>query len=418
MELPDSGGTAEEPEVEIAGATTNNTGRRYADRWPGGRFEVHRSPKDSLERFAGWTDSLDLDLAPEDDERIRSLSSDLARLSERLPSELTGRQLHGINYERFADIVRYNRVQGLSFGFGYQLQVPLDFTALQGTARVGVSDGRLTGRFSVVRDAPGGTLTLSGYREVREIEPFTRNFAIGNSINALFVAHDNADYYLGEGAVLSFQRSLDRGIDLTLVGRFERQSTVEAEAESELNDLIGGSGRFPVNPRVVEGDFLGGAVRLDGARGFTGWSLTGDGLVGKGESVGRMYGELRQRVGSKRGLSMSFKTGIASSDVLPQTLFRVGGLQTVRGYDYGARRGQAFWSVQTDFTLSQSWGFRPVVFVDAGQAARPEDLFSEEPLVGVGIGASLLRGLVRFDLSQPLTRETKLRFDLVFSAAR
>ena len=419
IELPDSGGVSAEPEVEVEGNTTTYTARRYADRWDGGRFEVYRSPRDSLENYAGWTDSLDLDLAPEDDQRIRELSSDLAQLSEGLSSELTGRRLHGINYERFADIVRYNRVQGLSFGFGYQLRAPLDFTVVQGTARVGISDGRLTGRLSVVRDAPGGTFTLSGYREVREVEPFTRNFAIGNSINALFVAHDNADYYLGEGAGLTFERALDRGIDLTLVGRFERQSTVAAEAESELNDLIGGSGRFPLNPDVREGSYFGAAVRLDGQRGFTGWSLTGDGLAGEGESVVRVFGEVRQRIGHKRGVSISVKTGIASSDALPQALFRAGGLQTVRGYDYGTLRGQAFWSVQADLALSQSWGFRPVIFLDAGQASRPGDLFDQEPLVGAGVGASLLRGLIRFDLSYPLTGpHDKLRFDIVFSAAR
>jgi hypothetical protein len=418
VELPDSGGVSEEPEAEVYGNTTTYSARRYADRWQGGRYEVHRAPKDSLEDYDGWSDSLDLDLSPEDDARIRTLSSDLAHLSEQLSSELTGRRLHGINYERFADIVRYNRVQGLSFGLGYQLHAPLAFTVFQGTARLGLSDGRLTGRLSILRDAPAGTITLSGYREVREVEPFTRNFAIGNSINALFVAHDNADYYLGEGASLIVERSLDRGIDLTLVGRFERQSTVESEAESELNDLIGGSGRFPLNPAILEGNFFGGAARIDGQRGFTGWSITGDALAGQGEGVARVSGEVRQRIGNKRGLTISFKTGIASSEALPQALFRAGGLQTVRGYDYGSARGQAFWSVQTDFTLSQSWGFRPVVFLDAGNASSPGEVFTREPLVGAGIGASFLRGLIRFDLSQPLTQGTKLRFDIVFSAAR
>jgi hypothetical protein len=419
IELPDSGGVADEPEGEDWGDETAYSGRRYADRWPGGRFEVHRASKDSLEQFSGWTDSLDLDLAPEDDQRIRALSTELAELSERLSPELTGRRLHGINYERFADILRYNRVQGLSFGFGYQLRAPLAFTTFQGTARLGISDGRITGRLAAVRDAPGGTLHLAAYREVREVEPFVRNFAIGNSINALFVAHDNADYYLGEGASLTFERALDRGIDLTLVGRFERQSTVAAEAESELNDLIGGSGVFPFNPPVREGNFFGAAARIDGQRGFTGWSLTADGLAGEGEGVVRLAGEVRQRLGKKRGLTLSLKAGAASGDQLPQALFRAGGLQSVRGYDYGTTRGQAFWSVQSDLTLSDSWGLRPVLFLDAGQAASPDRLFRDEPLVGAGVGASLLRGLIRFDLSHGLTGDdNNLRFDIVFSAAR
>jgi len=393
--------------------------RQSASRWEGGRYEMHRAPSDSLRNYAGWGDSLHFDLETADDNRIREVVSDLAKLSETLPDELTGRRSHGINYERFADIARYNRVQGLSLGFGYQVRGPFAFSMLQGTGRVGLSDGRITARLSLVRDAPGGLLTVSGYREVREVDPFTRNFAIGNSLNALFAAHDNADYYLAEGGAIGYEHSLARGLDVTLAGRFERQSNVRAEAESEVNDLFGGSGKFLPNPRIVPGDFVGAAIRLDRSVGLSGWSLTADGLAGEGDGVARISGEWRQRIGNRRGLSISVRSGIASDTTLPQALFRAGGLRTVRGFDYGARRGQAFWSVQTDLAITESWGIRPVVFLDAGQASRPEDLFSSEPMVGGGIGASILRGLVRFDLSHPLTDYYKgFRFDLVFLAPR
>jgi hypothetical protein len=380
---------------------------------------VHRAPADSLRAYGGWGDSLALDLEEADDTRIREVVSDLAKISEDLSDELTGRRRYGINYERFADILRYNRVQGLSLGLGYQLKAPLDFTTFQGTGRIGLSDGRLTGRLSAVRDAPGGTLSLSGYREVTELESFNRNFAIGNSINALFAAHDNADYYLAEGGSIGFEHSLDRGLDLTLQARFERQSSVEAEAESELNDLLGGSGRFPVNPPVLEGNFFGAAARLEGQHGIGSWSLTADGLSGEGEGVARLSGELKRSFGGKRGLTVSLKSGIASDASIPQALFRAGGLRSVRGYDYGSARGQAMWSVQTDLTFSDNWGLRPVVFLDAGQASSTRELFRAEPLVGIGIGASVLRGLIRFDLSHPLTGDRrKLRFDLAFVVAR
>ena len=83
----------------------------------------------------------------------------------------------------------------------------------------------------------------------------------------------------------------------------------------------------------------------------------------------------------------------------------------------GAARHSGRW--QSDLTLSDSWGFRPVIFLDVGQAARASDVFKAEPLVGAGVGASLLRGFIRFDLSHPLTDYPKgLRFDLVFVAPR
>ncbi|MEP7176102.1 MAG: hypothetical protein ABI860_06075, partial [Gemmatimonadales bacterium] len=62
----------------------------------------------------------------------------------------------------------------------------------------------------------------------------------------------------------------------------------------------------------------------------------------------------------------------------------------------------------------------PVAFVDVGQADRPGDLFGSTALAGAGVGLSLFRGALRFDLSHPLTPDTgaKVRFDLVVQAVR
>jgi hypothetical protein len=58
--------------------------------------------------------------------------------------------------------------------------------------------------------------------------------------------------------------------------------------------------------------------------------------------------------------------------------------------------------------------------VDAGQAARPGDLFASKALAGAGVGLSVFNGALRFDLSHPLTPDTggKVRFDIVVQAAR
>jgi hypothetical protein len=60
------------------------------------------------------------------------------------------------------------------------------------------------------------------------------------------------------------------------------------------------------------------------------------------------------------------------------------------------------------------------VFADAGQAALAEDLFSSKALVGAGAGVSMFDGLLRFDLSYPISPDIggKVRFDITAQAVR
>ncbi|MGH7526124.1 MAG: ShlB/FhaC/HecB family hemolysin secretion/activation protein [Gemmatimonadales bacterium] len=344
---------------------------------------------------------------------------ELARVAEDVPAPLTGQASHGIAYERMADVMRYNRVQGLSFGLGYQVRLPgVRFTGLYGMVRYGLSDDRVTGRLTVLRDAPGGRLALSGYREIGDLDPFSGGHGFGNTLNALFAGHDNSDYALVHGGSAGFETSLATGLDLGFGGRIERQTSVGRQAKSAVNDFLGGSGVFPPNPPVDEGTFGGGWVRLTGV-GRRRWQVTTDVLGGDGPTTGRLFGEIRQGVGDSRGLTLRVKGGIATAPTLPQSQFRLGGLATVRGFDYGVRRGQSFWAAQLDLAPLPG-RLRPVLFVDVGQTASPADLFSSRALVGGGIGLSLYGGLLRFDLSHPISPDTggKLRFDVVVQAPR
>jgi hypothetical protein len=391
----------------------------YANRWPGGRYELHRPSNDSLAKFTGWPDSLSFDSDPLQGRRTREAEKELARMAEELPEPLTGQAPFGIAYERLTDAFRYDRVEGLSLGLGSRVRMPgVAFTALYATIRYGFSDDRVTGRLTILRDAPGGRLSLSGYREISSLDPLAPAHGMGNTLNALFAAHDNGDYALTHGAAVGFETSLGTGLDLGVGAQVERQTSVGQEARSAVNDFLGGSGFFPPNPPVDEGTFGGGWVRLSGVSAFR-WSLTADVLAGGGRSTGRLFGDIRRSIGARRGISLRARAGIATSPTLRQSEFRLGGLGTVRGFDYGLRRGQAFWAAQLDVAPIRG-RIRPVAFIDAGQAARAEDLFSSQALVGGGIGISLLGGLIRFDLSHPISpdRGGKVRFDLVVQAAR
>ncbi len=395
-------------------------GRVRGGTLPGGRYEIHRPPHDSLRRYAEWGDSLSLDQAPEDERRLRQAVEDLARLAEGLPGELTGIPRHGLAYEKLADVFRHNRVQGLSAGFGYQVKLPSpSFTTALGTLRYGFTDDRVTGRLALTRDAPGGRLGVSGFRELASMDPFSPGQSLEASFRSLFFARDESDHHLATGAAMSYTTALGRGLDLTLSARLERQRSVLGTATAGPADLFGGSGRFPPNPAVADGDYGVGGIRLEGYGGRNRWWVASDLQAGEGTAVARLAGHARADFGRRRGLTLRASAGVASSDALPQALFRVGGRATLRGYDYGVARGTALWAAQADWTRSEGTS-RLVFFLDAGQAAPLGSLGHAPVLVGGGIGWSVLRGLVRFDLSHPIThREGRgLRFDIEFGGTR
>ena len=385
----------------------------------GGRYEVHLPPIDSLDGYAAWPDSMELDLAEDDDRQQRDLIAEVAGLAERLPDSLTGRRPSMFAVEQIADVFRYNRVQGVSLGAGYRtpfFDVP--FTTAFGSARFGLSDARLYLRGAVVRDAPSGRWTLAGYRDLGMVDPFVRPRAFANSINALFTTHDEADYLLVQGASLTRETSLAMGLDLTFAARVEDQSSVATEAHSGLHDLYG-DGRFLPNPPIDAGVFGGATLKLDGRLGTGRWILGADLLGGEPGTTAKLFGELRQRTGTGRsGLTVTARSGITTDDPLAQSAFRLGGQGTVRGFAYGTLHGQAFWSMQADLALGRG-NRRLVLFADAGQAGPRQDFFARQVLTGAGAGVSFFGGIVRFDLSVPIVPSGgDPRFDLVFLAPR
>jgi hypothetical protein len=368
-----------------------------------GRYEVHLPPLDSLDGYAGWTDSIELDRTGDHTAEARELQAELAGLAEGLPRELTGRRPAMFAIEQIADVFRYNRVQGTSLGFGYRTPfLGLPFTTLFGGVRLGLSDERVYARLALIRDAPEGRWTLAGYRDLAVVDPYLRVGALGNAVNAVFTAHDEADYFLAHGVSLGLESSVGVGVDATFSAKIEDHSSVEATAHSTINDLFD-DGDFAANPGVVEGTFVGAGVRLDGRQGGVRWLLGADVLTGESETTARLVGEWRRRVaGRKATFSVALRGGATTPDPLPQSALRLGGVTTVRGFPYGFRGGEGFWATQLDLTIRRK-GFDPMLFIDAGQAGTHEGLFQDEVAVGGGVGLSMLGGLARMTLAFPLT---------------
>jgi hypothetical protein len=389
--------------------------RDDAGRWDQGRYEIHRAPGDSLRAYAEWGDSLALSDDPAADREVRQMQSDLERMTVRLPSDLTGRRLSGFAWDRIVDAVRYNRVQGAAPGFGYHFPFPGDpFTTVRVDARFGFSDQRLTGGLTLVREPPGARWTLAGYRDVRSSDPFGRGNAFGNSLDALFAGHDDADYHLAYGARLVREGSLAVGLELTTTLLIESQTSVRREATSWLNDALGGTGDFPPNPAITVGTYGGAAIRLEHGLLRSRWTLAADVLGNGDDATARIFGSYRRVLWRGGAVPIvMLRGGVTTGAPLPQQAFRIGGSGTVRGFNYGAHRGQALWAVQVEWPLKGGL-VQPVLFGDAGQAGSARQLFRSHAIVGGGAGVALLGGLLRFDLSHPVTTGGGgLRFDLV-----
>lgn len=404
------------PDDRDAGDWGTDTDRRRhgyyrAGTWQGGRWEVDVPPGDSLASHE-WDREFRIDLDDREEARLRESISALAQLEEDLPDQWVGHQRLALAWERFSDLFRFNRVQGPSLGVGYQLRPGPAFTTVHVTARFGLADQRPTGALTWRRDGPGGRLDLSVYRAVQDMEPWTNGQGIGNSLNALFTGHDDADYLLALGGGLSYtwHTGLLRDVELGLYG--ERLRSMTVEAGSIFADLVG-DGEFQPNPPIDEGDFFRGTVRHVGTLGPLEWRQGAETLVGSDRGAVRLWTSFGVpfAIGSRTG-TLTLRGGISRGDRLPQLLARVGGTETVRGYTHGTRVGRDFWAAQIDFGLGSSSYFAPVAFVDVG------DTFTGDPLVGVGAGLSVLHGLVRFNLAKGVNPGTDVRFDLLVSAPR
>lgn len=408
VELPD---TSERREVRDT--TDKRAARTAAGRWSGGRWEMRRPPLDSLDGYQGWTDSLELDAAPDDEQRFREVRDELAEIAADLPGQWVGRT--GVTPVKIGEFFRFNRVQGVSLGSAYALETGVPYLRVIAQTRYGFKDGRVLWGVTARIDGPKGLTELEVARRLADVDPRSRGTSLGNSLNALFAAHDDADYLLATGVRLTFTKVLGQRTEGSIGFGYEEHRSVATRAGSVFNDWLGGDGILPPNPAVRDGWYRTGLLRLDYAGSATRWRLGMDVLAGHG---GRAWGDLEQRIGFVRA---RFGAGFSDPSVPPQLLFRAGGPRTVRGHAFGAQVGRAMWSAQLEAMLPRR-GIVPFVFADAGAAGDWDLVFTREPLLAAGAGVSLhlLIAELRLEVGQSLgrTRVDGPRVDLLFRATR
>jgi len=308
---------------------------------------------------------------------------------------------------------RYNRVEALSLG----ANAVFDFGRLKVDAlgRIGVADWEPNGELGLSRPARSATYRLGAYRRLAAANPDTRPFGLINSVSALMLQRDDGEYFRTLGVELTGRRNDSEWWQWRLYA--ERQRGAKLETNASLPHLFDRGQLFRPNITAQAADEAGAELTLRGERVLgrgvsVGSDVTVDGATGDFD-FGRaaLTTHLAVTGASALAFGLEAAAGTSTGGLPVQSRFYLGGPATLRGYDGGVTSGDAFWRARAEVAN----GFpavRLALFTDLGWAGRRADFTTGRPLLGAGIGASLLDGIIRMDLSRALRGPKGWRFDL------
>lgn len=400
--------------IEIGSEGETRRERTVVRAGPGrGGWEIVRPPDDSLLAYAGWDEPLE---APTSILTLPT-AEDLERRARSLPPGVVGRQLLFLQVDRLPEMIRYNRVEALGLGLGARLEIPRRaFWSAGGTIGFGVADLEPKGRADLRYDGPNAQVEIAGYSELHFAgSPLTGRRAYGHALRAFFTGRDDADYYRASGVAFSAGRRW--GTLTTRLGlAAEDHESVDRNTGFALPDIWEDS-VFRSNPPVNEGTYYRGELATilrpgDWARPRDRTDLgLGDGELALGIEAGsgamsREYVQSRAdlfgrlQLGRIGALALSGRGGWTGGDAPIQRFWRIGGLETVRGFEHGSQFGDSYWVGRVEVG-PRRWTLSPVLFADVGWAGDTDEWPGDDPLWSLGAGASLFRGILRLDLVFP-----------------
>jgi hypothetical protein len=332
------------------------------------------------------------------------------------------------------DLLRYNRVEGPAVGGRFEAQVgtflgPLDFEA---SGFFGFADLEPKARLALERGTVRRRVALGGFRELRPTDPQGRYLGLGNSLNAFFFGRDDGEYYLATGADLLWRppKASRQSYSVRVYG--ERQDPVTNQTDFALFRAFDGDGTFRPNMEARRVEEVGGEITLapwwgtDPLASQVGLELYGQGGAWRdpdstaAEEYVRASAVLRVALplaSARWRVGMEAGGGTTWGEAPLQRSWFLGGPVSLRGYTASVRSGSSFARGRLEVARTYPRAVTLSWFGDVGWAGTREEFGTARPLYGVGMGASLLDGLIRMDLSHGLRGpEKRLRFDLYLDA--
>jgi hypothetical protein len=175
------------------------------------------------------------------------------------------RALSGLPARRLAagslsDVVRVNRVQGLTLGFGGVVGLRGSRVQVRPTIGYGTSDHRVTGGLAIGAGLGATQLTLSAARRVRDLSDLPVIAPLVNSLLAQEGGTDFGDYVLLDAAALGLRQRLSGRTALGLSAGVEESHSVGVRATPA-------TGRYRPNPALGSGTYRVARVELERASG-------------------------------------------------------------------------------------------------------------------------------------------------------
>jgi hypothetical protein len=261
---------------------------------------------------------------------------------------------------------------------------------------------------------------LNAYRRLSTANDWSDPFAFGASLSALLFGRDEGFYYRTAGVELAGTPDDSASMSWRLFA--ENHNDAHKETNFSIAKTLGTDG-FDDNIDAEYGNVAGIGAEKHVSYGLNPHAFRFFGSL-RGEAVtgSFKYGRAMIDATGSRGLfkgvdgALTVGAGSSAGDVPVQRLWYLGGSQTVRGQTAGVQFGDAFWFGRAEFGTSRV-GFRPVVFYDIGWAGSREDFGdSGRPMCGAGVGASIMDGLIRFDVARGIYPEKKIRANLYVEA--
>jgi hypothetical protein len=303
-------------------------------------------------------------------------------------------------------LLRYNRVEGLSIGA--RAIVDLGAASADAELRLGTAGSALGAEAGVTRSGTAVQARAGGYRRLDVLDVGGTPFSPAASAGALLLGRDDHDYFRATGGELLLQPAALRPQWWDVRVFAERQAAVEARSDFSVAGLLDDERGVRPNIAAEPATQFGAALRLraaggaDPARIRWGGELEVLAEAGDFELV-RPAARLRATLPltGRLALGTELAGGAGFGDVTPQRLWQLGGAATLRGYSGAAVRGEAYWRGRAELGLGLPLA-RVALFGDAGTAAPRGELLDTRPLRALGVGVSVLDGLLRLDVARAL----------------